>query len=280
MSRFISNDPSHLTEYNDISIAFNESAYYRLRESGVDEKLAIHFAHLFIRDPIAVYRELLLQDNDNSMDHFENIQSTNWQTVRIKVPPIQGNAFNAAIPAATATATAATTTTCTSIASSIKGTENASIIIKDRNGNSINDNQDNIGNDENITLNRNDSDNDRHIPNVNVNTGADANAGWRVEFRCTEIQPSDHMNSAFIVYILLLSLCIMEERLCFYMPISMVDENIAKAQERDSISHCKFSFRTNIHDKNSAAIIESLSIDEIINGKVINANDIFFVGYL
>lgn len=34
-----------------------------------------------------VFEELLEQDNHTSSDHFENIQSTNWQTMRFKPPP-------------------------------------------------------------------------------------------------------------------------------------------------------------------------------------------------
>lgn len=49
--------------------------------------LAKHFAWLFIRDPLVIYFELVEQDNTISSDHFENIQSTNWQTMRFKPPP-------------------------------------------------------------------------------------------------------------------------------------------------------------------------------------------------
>lgn len=31
--------------------------------------------------------ELVDQDDETSSDHFENIQSTNWQNVRFKPPP-------------------------------------------------------------------------------------------------------------------------------------------------------------------------------------------------
>jgi glutamate--cysteine ligase catalytic subunit len=37
----------------------------------VDEGLALHYAHLFIRDPLVVYRETLQQDDVGSSDHFE-----------------------------------------------------------------------------------------------------------------------------------------------------------------------------------------------------------------
>lgn len=73
--------------YNDLPIPTNERAYKRLVEGGVDHLLAQHVAHLFIRDPLVVYNEKLEQDNEKSTDHFENIQSTNWNTVRFKLPP-------------------------------------------------------------------------------------------------------------------------------------------------------------------------------------------------
>jgi glutamate--cysteine ligase catalytic subunit len=73
--------------------------------------LANHLAHLFIRDPIVIFSETIEQDDSVSSDHFEvsgclsyvlftdeiltlllnrvlqNIQSTNWQTMRFKPPP-------------------------------------------------------------------------------------------------------------------------------------------------------------------------------------------------
>jgi glutamate--cysteine ligase catalytic subunit len=74
---------------------------------GIDELLSKHIAHLFIRDPIVIFSELVDQDDSKSTDHFEvcfnlanlytgdiltrlvsqNIQSTNWQTLRFKLPP-------------------------------------------------------------------------------------------------------------------------------------------------------------------------------------------------
>lgn len=55
---------------------------------GIDDALAKHIAHLFIRDPLVVFSERVDQDDETSMDHFENIQSTNWQTMRFKPPPV------------------------------------------------------------------------------------------------------------------------------------------------------------------------------------------------
>jgi glutamate--cysteine ligase catalytic subunit len=53
----------------------------------MDDRLATHFAHLFIRDPIVIFAEDLNELDLNKTDHFENIQSTNWQHMRFKPPP-------------------------------------------------------------------------------------------------------------------------------------------------------------------------------------------------
>ena len=53
----------------------------------MDYQLATHFAHLFIRDPIVIFAEDLQQLDLSKTDHFENIQSTNWQHMRFKPPP-------------------------------------------------------------------------------------------------------------------------------------------------------------------------------------------------
>lgn len=53
----------------------------------MDDLLATHFAHLFIRDPIVVFSEDLKVLDLNKVDHFENLQSTNWQHMRFKPPP-------------------------------------------------------------------------------------------------------------------------------------------------------------------------------------------------
>jgi len=74
-------------KYNDIDLVYDKDIYHNLVQHGIDELLARHIAHLFIRDPLVIFNELLIQDDLNSTDHFENIQSTNWQTLRFKLPP-------------------------------------------------------------------------------------------------------------------------------------------------------------------------------------------------
>jgi glutamate--cysteine ligase catalytic subunit len=56
-------------------------------DGGMDSLLATHFAHLFIRDPIVIFNEDLQELDLGKTDHFENLQSTNWQHIRFKPPP-------------------------------------------------------------------------------------------------------------------------------------------------------------------------------------------------
>jgi glutamate--cysteine ligase catalytic subunit len=174
------------SKYNDIDLVYDEKIYDKLRSNGIDDQLAKHVSHLFIRDPLVIFRELLDQDDSVSSDHFEvqsrpwtlikfiltlivillqNIQSTNWQTMRFKPPP----------------------------------------------------------------------------PNSNI--------GWRVEFRSMEIQITDFENTAFAIFIVLLTRAILSFELNFYVPISKVDENMKKAHKRGAVLNEKFYFRKNVFTK-------------------------------
>lgn len=39
--------------------------------SGIDDQLARHYAHLFIRDPLTLFQEHIHQDDEQNTDHFE-----------------------------------------------------------------------------------------------------------------------------------------------------------------------------------------------------------------
>lgn len=74
-------------KYSDIDLVYDKEIFQQLVEAGIDEQLARHYAHLFIRDPLTLFHEHIHQDDEQHTDHFENIQSTNWQTMRFKPPP-------------------------------------------------------------------------------------------------------------------------------------------------------------------------------------------------
>ncbi|OCK82549.1 glutamate-cysteine ligase Gcs1 [Lepidopterella palustris CBS 459.81] len=87
-STYISQDPRLRKEYLDPNLVIDEDIKKRLLDGGMDDLLATHFAHLFIRDPIVVFAEDLKELDLDKADHFENLQSTNWQHMRFKPPPI------------------------------------------------------------------------------------------------------------------------------------------------------------------------------------------------
>ncbi|GAP85808.1 putative glutamate-cysteine ligase [Rosellinia necatrix] len=86
-STYISTDPRLRSEYFDPNLVIDESIKAQLLEGGMDDLLATHFAHLFIRDPIVIFNEDLEELDLTKADHFENLQSTNWQHMRFKPPP-------------------------------------------------------------------------------------------------------------------------------------------------------------------------------------------------
>lgn len=95
---FLGGNNKHFNRmYNDTDVPINEKVLKKLLENDqypFDYDLAKHFAHLYIRDPLAVYEESINQDRATSTNHFENIQSTNWQTLRFKVPNQQASPDN------------------------------------------------------------------------------------------------------------------------------------------------------------------------------------------
>ncbi|KAJ6499344.1 glutamate-cysteine ligase catalytic subunit [Mycena sanguinolenta] len=159
---YISTDSMNRPEYNDSPLPIDQNIYSRLRDHGIDDLLSKHISHLFIRDPLVIFSETIDQDDEKSSDHFENLQSTNWQTLRFKPPP----------------------------------------------------------------------------PNSPI--------GWRVEFRSMEVQMTDFENAAFAVFVVLLSRVILSFKTNFYIPISKVDENMARAQQRNAAQAGKFYFRKNV----------------------------------
>lgn len=86
-STYISTDSRLRPEYLDPDLVIDEDIKAKLMDGGMDDRLATHFAHLFIRDPIVIFKEDLEELDMKKTDHFENLQSTNWQHMRFKPPP-------------------------------------------------------------------------------------------------------------------------------------------------------------------------------------------------
>eukprot|EP00930_Biecheleria_cincta_P020467 TRINITY_DN153_c0_g1_i1.p1 TRINITY_DN153_c0_g1~~TRINITY_DN153_c0_g1_i1.p1 ORF type:complete len:715 (-),score=124.81 TRINITY_DN153_c0_g1_i1:108-2153(-) len=75
--------------FNDMALAMDQGHFDRLVSAGVDSVLARHVAHLFARDPLVIFADRIEIDDRHDVDHWENLQSTNWQTLRWKPPPPQ-----------------------------------------------------------------------------------------------------------------------------------------------------------------------------------------------
>lgn len=86
-STYISQDPRLRPEYMDPDLIVDERLKQKLVDGGMDDLLATHFAHLFIRDPLVIFSEDLKKPDPEGANHFENLQSTNWQHMRFKPPP-------------------------------------------------------------------------------------------------------------------------------------------------------------------------------------------------
>lgn len=88
VSLYISPRPETLDAFNDNHVEIDAEVMESLRAEGIDDRLARHISHLFIRDPLVIYDGRVdTLDDEKETDHFENVQSTNWQTVRFKPPP-------------------------------------------------------------------------------------------------------------------------------------------------------------------------------------------------
>ncbi|XP_024943932.1 glutamate--cysteine ligase catalytic subunit isoform X2 [Cephus cinctus] len=190
-SRYDSID-SYLSEqgdkYNDVPLIYDKEIYNQLLDNGIDRLLAQHVAHLFIRDSVSLFSEKIHQNDLEDTDHFENIQSTNWQTMRFKPPP----------------------------------------------------------------------------PNSSI--------GWRVEFRPCEVQITDFENAAIVCFVVLVTRVILSYKLNLLIPISKVDENMAKAQKRDALKVEKFWFRNDItsdakQGDGGEPEYTEFTVNEVINGK-------------
>jgi glutamate--cysteine ligase catalytic subunit len=61
-----------------------------LMKEKIDSTMSHHLAHLFVRDPLVQFQGAVTEVDDKaSVEHFDSINSTNWQTVRFKPPPLR-----------------------------------------------------------------------------------------------------------------------------------------------------------------------------------------------
>ncbi|KAJ2468258.1 glutamate--cysteine ligase, partial [Coemansia sp. RSA 2322] len=71
-------------------------------------------------------------------------------------------------------------------------------------------------------------------------------SGWEVEFMSLEVQLTDAENAALITFIVLLSRVIISYRMNLYLPISLMDQNMARAQGVNAAKDQLFFFRRDL----------------------------------
>jgi len=157
--------------YNDVACEVDEPTRAALLEAGLDPPLARHVGHLFARDPLVMFQGRIteLPDDGTRTDHWESLQSTNWQTMRWKPPPPRDPA-------------------------------------------------------------------QPQKPHI----------GWRTEFRAMEVQLTDFENAACTVFIVLLTRAVLVFDLDLLMPLSKIDENMARAHCRQPVKTQSWWFRRDI----------------------------------
>jgi glutamate--cysteine ligase catalytic subunit len=93
ISCYISDRPECKEEYNDIEFPFDEEMMKFAEDKAlelnveIDKSLIRQLGFLFLQDPLIVFGDRIFVDDSKETNHFENIQSTNWNNVRFKPPP-------------------------------------------------------------------------------------------------------------------------------------------------------------------------------------------------
>ena len=76
-------------KYNDLKEEYDEDCYNYLKKKNIPDNINKHISYLFLRDPIIMYEKDLNKNKlitENETDFFVNINSSNWNNVRLKPP--------------------------------------------------------------------------------------------------------------------------------------------------------------------------------------------------
>ena len=251
-----------LEKLNDLNDVLDEDVLTLLQGRGIDTILAKHLAHLFARDPLVIFDDAIELDNTRVLDHFDNVQSTNWRTLRWKSPAVavgleaqrrqsmidEKRRFNSQQDNMTTSASSSVETSHSVFTSAAAASDDAS------QANAI-------------------SEDETWFQRDLGNYGA----GWRVEFRPMELSLTDFENAAHSITVVLLTRAILALGYNFYMPMSVVEENMRRSKAKDAILTQKFFIRKfalqpdqglerNIIVPDNLDLLE-LTIDEIFNGQ-------------
>ena len=77
------------SRYNDFDLDKDNLVYEKLVSNGMHSQLALHFAGMFTRDPIFLFKDHLSNNDENFVMNFELFNCSNWRLLRFKPPPIK-----------------------------------------------------------------------------------------------------------------------------------------------------------------------------------------------
>lgn len=241
-----------IEKLNDLSAVIDEELFDIVQQRGVDPMLAQHLAHIFARDPLVIFDDGIDMDNDSVLDHFDNLQSTNWRTMRWK-PPSLPVGFEAQRRQKILDAMVA-------VAAQEEGNKDFSASA----GASADASSPDMPT----------SPTDEEWFQQNLGSFG---PGWRIEFRPLEVSLTDFENASYSIMIVLLTRAILAHGYNFYMPMSVVEENLQRSKVKDACLNQKFFIRkdafvagpglksVNLVPDGEIELLE-LTIDELFNG--------------
>lgn len=69
----------------------DEEIFKTMIENGIPKRLSEHFCNLMVRDPLVIFDKKIDIEDPNDFSHFENFNSTNWNSLRFKPPRVEDN---------------------------------------------------------------------------------------------------------------------------------------------------------------------------------------------
>eukprot|EP01041_Mallomonas_annulata_P007504 gene7504-15355_t len=83
----------------------------------------------------------------------------------------------------------------------------------------------------------------QEVPKSAATTKRATGPGWRVEFRPMEVQLTDFENAALAILVVLSARCLLAMGHSFYLPMSLVEENMRRSKMKNAIQNQKFYVR-------------------------------------
>lgn len=78
--------------HNDYpKMPIDEKILKELLDEGISERLALHISNILVRDPLVIFNQKINMNDVKDRSHFENFNSTNWNSLRFKPPKIEDN---------------------------------------------------------------------------------------------------------------------------------------------------------------------------------------------